>query len=198
MLIEIRNDNLAIVSGYVNAVERLSRPIYEMGKVFREKISAGAFNEVLQRSNCVDMLIDHLGEKCCANTKDRSLKLNEDNIGLCARAEITNPEYIKMLREKKVTGWSFGFVVGEDHFDELNGELIRTVDKIDFLPEVSLLIDKNPAYIGTSASVNLRSDSNFKTKLELRAYENIDVINEVDFVKEIQPYKDKIKELIKY
>ena len=49
MKIIIRSDHVHI-EGYVNAVERLSKPITERMGTFRERIMAGAFKKALERA----------------------------------------------------------------------------------------------------------------------------------------------------
>ena len=151
MKIEIRNDT-AVVSGYVNAVGRDSRPITDKdGKLFIEQIEPGAFRASLERSENVDLLLNHNKSKVYASTKDGSLKLTEDSIGLRAEAVLSDADMIRKARSGEFRGWSFGMYVGDSTKEERAEGIPRRHVKSLNMFEVSL-IDKSriPCYVGTS------------------------------------------------
>lgn len=153
MNIEIREDSVRI-TGYVNAVERLSKPITEKlhGKLttFLERIKAGVFRKALKKNDNVLVLLNHNKNRVLANTKDSTAKLVEDNIGLRADVTIYDKEIIEKARSNKLVGWSFGFYPNSDEIGSDGTNNIRTVTDLD-LSEVSILDDtKEPAYYGTS------------------------------------------------
>ena len=155
MNVEVREDSVYIC-GYVNAVERLSKPIRETlhGKIrtFLERIKAGVFRTALKRNDNVLVLLNHDQTRVLATTKDGSANLEEDNIGLKAEITITDKEVVTKAREGRLSGWSFGFIANdEEETTEGNNPLpIRTVKDLELL-EVSILDDsKSPAYYGTS------------------------------------------------
>lgn len=157
MEIRIRNDAVEI-EGYVNAVERKSMPLWSRMGQFVERICKGAFKRALERNKNVRLLLNHDPERDLGGTKDGNLELEEDSIGLRARACINDPEVVKKARNGDLVGWSFGFVDRdvENKRDE-DGIPLRDVKDLD-LYEVSLLDRaKTPAYAGTLVSV--RSDS---------------------------------------
>ena len=159
MKIQIREDSVTI-EGYVNAVERASKPLYSRLGRFVEKICAGAFNRALNRAEDVRILLNHDWQRDLGGIKDGNLELEEDNIGLHARATITDPEVIKDARNGDLVGWSFGFDDlpngVEETRDEETGLPFRKVKDLA-LYEVSLLNrKKSPAYVGTL--VNVRDD----------------------------------------
>ena len=157
MKIEIRSDSVTI-EGYVNAVERASKPLYSRLGRFVEKICAGAFKRALARAEDVRILLNHDDSRDLGGIKDGNLELEEDNIGLHARATITDPEVIKDARNGDLVGWSFGFndIDVAETRDEESGLPFRKVKDLD-LKEVSLLNRrKSPAYAGTL--VNVRDD----------------------------------------
>lgn len=157
MKIQIRADSVTI-EGYVNAVERASKPLNSRLGRFVEKICAGAFNRALGRAQDVRILLNHDWSRDLGGIKDGNLELEEDNIGLHARATITDPEVIKDARNGDLVGWSFGFddVNVEETRDEETGLPFRKVKDLN-LAEVSLLNrKKSPAYVGTL--VNVRDD----------------------------------------
>ncbi len=159
MQVRIKGDSVEI-DGYVNAVERKSKPLWSRIGQFVERICKGAFSKALQRNDNVRILLNHDSSRDLGGTKDGNLKLEEDNIGLHARAVITDPEVVDKARNGKLVGWSFGFydrdvVCGTDE----NGFPLRDVRDLD-LEEVSLLDDEHiPAYDGTLVSVRSETES---------------------------------------
>lgn len=150
MKIEIRSDS-TVVDGYVNAVERESRLIMDVQGNFREKIKAGTFEKALKRAENVRMLLNHDKNRVLANTKDGTLELYEDSIGLRARATISDSEVMEKAKKGELRGWSFGFIAHADEWEKRdNAPSIRTLTDIE-LTEVSLIDNTRlPAYIGTS------------------------------------------------
>lgn len=158
MKIIIRNESVTI-EGYVNAVERNSKPLTERGVTFIERIAAGAFKRAIKRAKDIRILLNHNWAKDLGGLSDGTLELEEDNIGLKARAIITDPEVIEDARKGNLVGWSFGFddiPEGVTQLrDEETGLPLRKVKDLE-LSEVSLLNrKKSPAYVGTL--VNVRS-----------------------------------------
>ena len=152
MNVEVRADSVRI-TGYVNAVERLSKPIRETlyGRIrtFLERIKAGVFRTALKK-NKVLVLLNHDYERVLASTEDGNAILEEDNIGLRADITITDKEVVQKAREGKLSGWSFGFIANNDEITTEGENEIRTVTDMELL-EVSILDDtKSPAYYGTS------------------------------------------------
>lgn len=177
MKIQIREDSVTI-EGYVNAVERASKPLNSRLGKFVEKICAGAFKRALGRAEDVRILLNHDWGKDLGGIKDGNLELEEDNIGLHARATITDPEVIKDARNGDLVGWSFGFddVDVENSRDEETGLPFRKVKDLN-LAEVSLLNRrKSPAYVGTL--VNVRDDGSTVYYSEDNITEKIETIDE--------------------
>ena len=186
MKIQIREDSVTI-EGYVNAVERASKPLNSRLGKFVEKICAGAFKRALSRADDVRILLNHDWQRDLGGTKSGELELEEDNIGLHARATITDPEVIKDARNGDLVGWSFGFDDMPDGVEETRdsetGLPFRKVKDLA-LYEVSLLNrQKSPAYAGTL--VNVRDDKQIFIS-EDNLPDNIELIEEAttDAVKE--------------
>ena len=156
MKVEVRNDKI-IIDGYVNAVERESKVLYDTRGEFIEKIRAGVFQKALERADNVRVLLDHEQDRELADTKSGKAKLYEDNIGLRAIVEIDDSEVIEKAKKNKLRGWSFGFFCNkEDRKTNEDGIEERVVRDLDLL-EVSIIDDrKYPAYIGTS--IEMRDD----------------------------------------
>lgn len=181
MLIKIRQDSVTI-EGYVNAVERNSKPLNERGVTFIERIASGAFKRAIARAKDIRILLNHNWDRNLGGTADGTLELEEDAIGLKARATITDPEVIEDARHGDLVGWSFGFR-DEDVKqlrDEESGLPLRKVNDLE-LYEVSLLNrSKSPAYVGTL--VNVRSTENGEDLVvnlsEDNLEENVETIDE--------------------
>lgn len=152
MKIEIRSDSV-MIEGYVNAVERNSKPLISRIGRFIERIKKGAFKRALEKGDDVLVLLNHREDRVLGSLKQGNLELHEDSIGLHARATITDEEVIRNAREGNLVGWSFGFYdveggVDED-IDQESGLPLRKVRELD-LREVSILNrEKSPAYEGT-------------------------------------------------
>lgn len=151
MKIKIRSDSVTI-EGYVNAVERVSKPLWSRVGQFIERICAGAFKKALNRAEDVHILLNHDWNRDLGSIRAGNLELEEDNIGLHARATITDPDVIEKARAGRLRGWSFGFRDRDVETGIEEGLPLRKVRDLD-LAEVSILDDsKSPAYMGTLIS----------------------------------------------
>lgn len=148
MEIRVKEDSVEI-EGYVNAVERASKPLMSRVGQFIERICKGAFKKALKRNNDVHILLNHDWNRDLGSTKQGNLELEEDNIGLKARAIITDKDVIEKARNGELVGWSFGFQDREVENTIERGMPHRAVKDLD-LAEVSILDrTKSPAYDGT-------------------------------------------------
>lgn len=156
MRVEIRNDSV-LIDGYVNAVGRDSKPIPYLNGKFIEQIEPRAFDKALNKTDNVDLLLNHDENRKLGSTKEGNLELFEDNIGLRAICTITNKDVIEKARKGELRGWSFGFAVDKDRWEDTNkGYQRRYVEDLELF-EVSILDNrKNPAYAGTS--IEMRDD----------------------------------------
>ena len=152
MKINIRADSVEI-EGYVNAIERDSKPLHSRIGRFIERICKGAFFNALKRNDDVHILLNHDWNRDLGSTKQGNLELTEDNIGLKARATITDEEVIRKAKNGDLVGWSFGFTDVpngvEETRDAESGLPLRKVKDLN-LAEVSILDrSRTPAYEGT-------------------------------------------------
>ena len=181
MKVTVRKDKV-IIDGYVNAVERFSRPLFEnpIGW-FVEKVKSGVFAAAIKRNKNILVLLNHDESRILASTKDGTAVLKEDNVGLRATVEISDPEVIEDARQGKLRGWSFGFVATEDertpsHDDEGRGIIERIIKALN-LYEVSIINDKAmPAYIGTSIEARASKEDG----VEVRSFGNDTEIDTTD------------------
>jgi len=148
MKVEVRSD-CVLLDGYVNAVGRDSRPIPDRRGAFVEQVEPGAFGRALGRGRKVDLKVNH--ERVLGSNTDGALELYEDNIGLRAKAKVTDAAIIEKARKKQLRGWSFGFAKPVDVWEERTDALPRRYLKDFILNEVTIVDDtKLPAYVATS------------------------------------------------
>ena len=191
MRISIRADHVEI-SGYVNAVERPSKVLHDRSGDFIETMKEGAFKKALARNDNVRVLLNHDKKRDLGGTKDGNLELEEDNIGLRARAKIYDKDVIDKARKGDLVGWSFGFTDRDvDKTYDEKGLLHRAVKDLD-LEEVSILDrTRTPAYKGTL--IMARDDKNILLGEELE-FENVAVEEEQQDPKEEKPVEERAEE----
>lgn len=181
MQMEIRNDGSLEISGYVNAVDRYSKELYSERGKFIEKVKPEAFNRALARADNVDMLLNHDVRHKLASTMNQTLELREDNIGLYAKAIIHDKTVIQEAKEGNLKGWSFGFRVLSDTWEEGQPVARRTLEDIDLM-EVSLLTIE-PAYIATSVQVRSEDVEQRCTRDRLDVEKNKnEIMNQISLV----------------
>ena len=195
MKITVRNNSVHI-SGYVNAVERLSEVLTEYipGQglmTFRERISAGAFRKSLQRRKKIPVLLNHDDNKVLATSDGGNATFTEDNIGLHADVDITDADVVDKAKNGELIGWSFGFDKKADMFSVENGVNVRTVEDLDLL-EVSLLDNtKIPAYKGTS--IESRTKGGKTMEIRIQSANGNETLNLEDL---LNSFKDTLTEVI--
>lgn len=171
MRINIRADDSVEIEGYVNAVERLSKPLNSRLGQFLERICKGAFAKALKRNDNVRILLNHDWTRDLGGTGDGNLELTEDAIGLHARAIITDKEVVNEARRGDLVGWSFGFQDRDVEETQERGLPVRNVKDLD-LAEVSLINRRKvPAYDGTLVNVRTADDTQSLNVSELMEYE---------------------------
>ncbi len=98
MQLEFRADG-AHISGYVNVTEKKSRPVMTPhGKVV-EEIEPRAFEAAIARAGNITLTVDHDDTHVYAETRNGSLQLREDDIGLHADVLIQDPTLIELVRK---------------------------------------------------------------------------------------------------
>lgn len=198
MRIEIRNDSV-ILDGYVNAVERESKPIPSVKGSFIEKIQQGAFQRSLEKRENVDLLLNHDKNRKLGSTSEGNLELFEDNIGLRAICTVTDKEVIEKAKNKQLRGWSFGFYAEKDKWEKPEeGYEKRTVEELDLF-EVTIVDDtRNPAYSATS--IEMRDNEEILTENRVTDFKAVTVDETVEDEKRTEnidysKYENAIKEL---
>lgn len=170
MKMELRTDGTLHISGYVNVTGKMSRPVITAkGQKVIEVIEERTFQNALARAGNIQMTKDHDSGCVLAQTKDKTLELREDSIGLRAEADITDKKTIEEAKSGKIKGWSFGMRHIVDSIEDRAEQLpLRHVKGFD-LDHITLVVNKTPVYAATS--VELRADDKLE-ELETRAFED--------------------------
>ena len=66
MKIEVRTDNSVKITGYVNAVERESKPVATPKGMVNELVESGVFHRALDVADDIPMTVDHIPTKIVA------------------------------------------------------------------------------------------------------------------------------------
>ena len=169
-LAEVRfeeNEGKMILEGYAIVFEQETL-IGDEERGFKEVISRTALTETLMRD--VPLKYNHMDSfLILARTKNKSLVLEVDNVGLKVRAELldthSNEDVYKMVRAGLLDKMSFAFTVAKQSWDRSGKVPVRRIESIDRLYDVSVV--DVPAYDGTS----IYSRSLEMVDAELRAME---------------------------
>ncbi|MGF7059280.1 HK97 family phage prohead protease [Brassicibacter mesophilus] len=193
MRIEIRNDSV-LLDGYVNAVDRDSKPIITARGKCVERIEPRAFQKALERAENVDLLLNHNKDRKLGSIKEGNLELFEDNIGLRAICTVTDSEVIQKAKEKKLKGWSFGMFANKDRIEERSDSIPRRyVEDLDLF-EVSIIDNRmSPCYIGTS--IEQRADKEVITEQRGDVFHAVTVDETSKQTIDYSEYENKIKQL---
>ena len=118
---------------------------------FKEIISRTALTDTLMKD--VPLKYNHMDSfLILARTKNKSLVLSVDNIGLKVHAELidttSNEDVYKMVRSGLLDKMSFAFTVKTQSWDRSGDIPTRRIESIDRLFDVSVV--DIPAYEGTS------------------------------------------------
>lgn len=149
---EIRADESGVnVSGYAAVFDEETN----IGGMFREKISRGAFKDAIGRDDVV-FLINHEGLPL-ARTRSKTLKLSEDDHGLRMETELDadDPDVKSIIGKMKrgdLDKMSFAFRATKQEWDDAQDPPLRTITEAE-LYDVSIVT--SPAYEGTE--IGLRS-----------------------------------------
>nr|WP_239500267.1 phage major capsid protein [Bacillus pseudomycoides] len=199
--LDANQDGSLKVSGYVNQTEQLSE-VLGGTKRFVEKIAKGAFAQAIKNAKEVSFLAEHDSKKILASTRNNSLKLIEDEIGLYMEATITptswGKDYYELINSGILRNMSFGFRTISDSWKALgNGLHERTIEEL-LLYEVSVV--KDPAYSQSTIAargINLVEEVEIpslaetkkeeeKQKMEKTEFRYVSNKNEVELRKETE------------
>jgi HK97 family phage prohead protease len=149
--LEVRADGDGMTfEGYAAVFNSPSEPL-----PFTEVIKPGAFRKSLQGRHRMMLLWNHDASQPLASTRNGSLRMVEDEIGLKVTATLPNTQLgrdiSEMVRTNLIDAMSFGFRVKRDSWSA-DGS-VRTLEEVAIF-ESSLV--SFPAYEGTAGSVSVR------------------------------------------
>ena len=133
--IRAQEDGTKTVAGYVVKFNMRSELIY--GE-FYEKVAKGAFTRSLQE-NVIKALWNHSTDLVLGSTKNNTLRLEEDDVGLRFELDLPNNTWgndaYESIQRGDVDGVSFGFVVRSDAWQYLADEDLyeRTLLDVDLI-----------------------------------------------------------------
>lgn len=139
-----------ILEGYAIVFDQVTL-IGDEERGFQEMISRKALEKTLMKD--VPMKYNHMDSfLIIARTKNQSLVLSIDEIGLKVHAELldthSNEDVYKMVRAGLLDKMSFAFTVSKQSWDRSGKIPLRKIESIDRLYDVSVV--DTPAYEGTS------------------------------------------------
>ena len=145
------------LQGHAAVFDQLS---HDLGG-FRERITPGAFRDVLEHDPDVHLVHQHDMGRVMARTTSQTLELSEDDTGLRVWASL-DPQitYVadlaRAMERGDVDQMSFAFTVGRDswtieHEDDDDERVIRTIERVAGLYDVSVVAQG--AYPQTDASL---------------------------------------------
>ncbi len=133
--VEIRksDDDRFIVDGYIAMFEVET----ELFDGFFEKIDRNAFDKTLASNENIWLLYHHDYSKPLASTRNNTLKIYKDTIGLRFEAELNSEiSYAKdaytLVKSGEMRGCSFGFIADDDEYiyDNVNDTMHRTLKEV--------------------------------------------------------------------
>lgn len=163
----------------LNTVEKTEENIVEgyALKFNTESRNLGGFIETItpEALEGVDLsdvrcFLDHDSSKLLGRTSSGTLKLNVDETGLYFRCILPNTsvgrDAMELVTRGDLNQCSFGFTVEQDKWTKGNDIMMRSINKIGNLFEISLV--SIPAYDDTDVRVAQRSMENATNELEKR------------------------------
>jgi HK97 family phage prohead protease len=136
-----------VVGGYAIVFNSESR---DLGG-FTEFVSPNALDEALERNSDVLALYNHDYSNVLGRQSSETLQLYKDERGV--RFELDLPDttlgrdVYELVKRGDLKGNSFGFTVEKDNWEKRDGNVIRTIEKIKDLFEISIV--SLPAYEAT-------------------------------------------------
>jgi hypothetical protein len=150
--LEIRAAAGNIISGYA---ARFDVESSDLGG-YHETIRSGAFTAALALPDDVLATLEHDPEQCIGRRSDGSLELREAGIiGLAFKITLPDTELgrdtFRRVKSGDLNSCSFAFRAGNDSWQRSNDRVLRTIETVAQLLDVSLV--KRPAYPKTSVTV---------------------------------------------
>ncbi|KKM18076.1 hypothetical protein LCGC14_1669340 [marine sediment metagenome] len=150
----VTTDGASVIEGYAAVFNSLSE---DLGG-FREIVMPGAFTRAIDEKQDVRALVNHDPSRVMARTKNDTLELEEDSIGLKFRMKLNETQFsedmLAQIKRRDVDQVSFGFRVVKDVYvqkeDDTMVRELHDVDIFDVSPTAF------PAYPATSVEARNR------------------------------------------
>jgi len=192
--VEIGEDEEVILRGYAAVYNSDSE---NMGGFF-EQIAPGAFRDVM--GDDVRAYLNHDENRLLGRVSSGTLTISSDDRGLYYEVKMPNTTYakdlIELMKRGDINQSSFAFLIGDDYWEERNGETYRIITKISRLLDVSPVAQ--PAYPDATSEIAAR-DLETEPEVEVEAVAPIEVAPVEAEIKEddsnIYLYKSKILNL---
>ncbi len=124
------------------------------GQPFQEILMRGCFRDALRSSPTIATIDHDPAQKIC--DRNSGLALREDDEGLVARIQLPRTEIgdqvLRMVQSGKIESCSFAMSGIVDSFRPDGDMLLRTIQRVGYLADVSLLTQP-PAYPMTSIEI---------------------------------------------
>lgn len=144
---ENENEKRMIVEGYAIVFNSESR---DLGG-FTEFVSPNALDEALERNSDVLALYNHDYSNVLGRQSSETLKLYKDERGVKFELDLPDTnlgrDVYELVKRGDLKGNSFGFTVEKDKWEKRGSDVIRTIEKIKDLFEISIV--SLPAYEAT-------------------------------------------------
>lgn len=164
---EIQEEDELILEGYIAKFDTYT----QLWEGFYEKIDRNAFDDTLVDGHNIFLLYNHNYDKPLASTRNNTLTLSTDDIGLKFRAKINkNLSYAKdtyeLVKSGEMRGCSFGFTAIQDEYiyDSEKDEVKRTLQKVDLYEGTVTPIPAYDTTIVMARAKNIKEDE--KKKLQ--------------------------------
>ena len=192
--VEIGEDEEVILRGYAAVYNSDSE---NMGG-FYEQIAPGAFRDVM--GDDVRAYLNHDENRLLGRVSSGTLTISSDDRGLYYEVKMPNTTYakdlIELMKRGDINQSSFAFLIGDNYWEERNGETYRIITKISRLLDVSPVAQ--PAYPDATSEIATR-DLETEPEVKVEAVAPIEVAPVEAEIKEddsnIYLYKSKILNL---
>lgn len=151
------NDSLE-VEGYIAKFDTTT----ELWEGFYEKIDRNAFDDTLEDGHNIFLVYHHDMSKPLASTRNKTLELSVDNVGLKFKAKLNKGvsyanDVHELVNSGEVRGCSFGFYIRKQNYayDRDSDTVTRTIEKVDL---VEGTITPIPAYEDTEVSARSKEE----------------------------------------
>jgi HK97 family phage prohead protease len=157
----MEGDHNPIIEGHAAVFNQPSLEIFPFSPGWREVIRPGAFAGAI-KSDDVRALINHNDDRLIGRVSNRTLLLEEDEIGLKVRIYPPDTsdarDLLTLIRGKYISQMSFGFRVADDGEEIDRSNKLRAIKTISHLYDVSPVTQ--PAYPTTDVGLRTRFAAN--------------------------------------